>query len=134
MIYSFRLFKTATIAAALAATVLVAPSFATAAESPVTIYADLSPVRTELVSFARLDLSMERDRKRLQRKVGAAVERVCLRDIGRDGLQDRGFYVCEDKAWAAASPQIAAAVARTGDLAGRGAVPIAATAIRITAS
>lgn len=133
MLCRFQFTKAAAIAAALAATVLLAPSSASAEESPVTIYAEPNALRTEMVSFARLDLAAERDRKRLQRKVGAAVERVCLRDIGRDGLQDRDFYACEDKAWDSASLQIASAVSRASNLALSGAAPIAATAIRVSA-
>lgn len=133
MLRRFQITNAATIAAALAATVLLAPSSVSAEENPVTVYAEPSAVRSELVSFARLDLASQRDQKRLQRKVGAAVERVCLRDIGRDGLQDRDYYSCEDKAWDAASPQIAAAVSNAGNLALSGAVPIAATAIRVSA-
>ena len=81
--------KAATIAAALAATVLLAPSPASAEESPVTVYAEPTFIRTEMVSFARLDLSKQRDQKRLQRKVSAAVERVCLRDFGHPGPGSR---------------------------------------------
>ena len=130
--------KAATIAAALAATVLLAPSSASAQQAPVFVYAEPSAIRTELVSFARLALAQKRDQQRLQRKVGAAVERVCLRDIGRDGLQDRDYYVCESEAWNAASPQIAAAISRATAMASNiGALnngaPIAATAIRISA-
>ena len=125
--------KAATIAAALAATVLLAPSSASAQQDPVFVYAEPSAVRTELVSFARLDLAKQRDQQQLQRKVGAAVGRVCLRDIGRSGLQDRDYYACERNAWNAASPQIAAAVSRARNLALSGAAPIAATSIRISA-
>ena len=125
--------KAATIAAALAATVLLAPSSASAEQGPVFVYAKPSAVRTELVSFARLALAKKRDQQRLQRKVGAAVERVCLRDIGRDGLQDRDYYACENAAWNAASPQIAAAISRASDMALNNGAPIAATAIRISA-
>lgn len=125
--------KAATIIATLAATALLVPASASAQRSPVFVYGEQSAVRTELVSFARLTLSKKSDQQRLQRKVSAAVERVCLRDIGRDGLQDREYYTCEDKAWEAASPQIAAAVARASNLALSGSAPIAVTAIRVSA-
>ena len=130
--------KAATIAAALAATVLLAPSSASAQQAPVFVYAEPSAVRTELVSFAPLALAQKRDQQRLQRKVGAAVERVCLRDIGRDGLQNRDYYACEREAWNAATPQIAAAISRATAMASNIGVlnngaPIAATAIRISA-
>ncbi len=127
----FQLTKAATVVAALAATVLLAPSSASAEERPVTVYAEPTVIRTEQVSFARLDQSKQRDQKRLQRKVSAAVERVCLRDIGHPGLQVGDYYACENKAWDAASPQIARAIASASDLALNGA-PIA-SAIRDSA-
>lgn len=133
MSVKIQLTKAAAIFAACAATTAFAPSSATAQERPVTIYGEAANARTELVSFARLDLANARDQRRLKHRVGAAVERVCLRDIGRDGLQDRDYYACEDKAWNEAEPQIAAAVARSSDLALGGGAAIAATAIRISA-
>lgn len=117
--------------AALAATASLAPSTASAQEAPVTIYGEASNARTELVSFARLDLGKASGQRRLNRRVGAAVEHVCLRDIGRDGLQDRGYYACEDKAWGDAAPQIALAIAQSGNLAQGGAASL--TAIRVSA-
>lgn len=133
MSVKFQLAKAAAIVAALAASASLAPSSASAQDRPVTIYGEAVNARTELVSFARLDLANARDQRRLKRRVGAAVERVCLRDIGRDGLQDRGYYACEDKAWDEAAPQIAEAVSRSGNLALGGGLPFAATAIRVSA-
>lgn len=117
--------------AALAATTSLAPCAATAQERPVTIYGEASNGRTELVSFARLDLGNAVAQRQLNRRVGAAVERVCLRDIGRDGLQDRGYYACENEAWDDAAPQIASAIAQSGNLALGGAASL--TAIRVSA-
>ncbi|MDP1908288.1 MAG: UrcA family protein [Hyphomicrobium sp.] len=88
-----------------------------AEDRPVCVYGEVASARTRLVSFARLDLATERDQKRLRHRVLAAVERVCLRDIGRDGLQDRGYYACESNTMSAASPQIAEAVSRASNLA-----------------
>ena len=133
MSVKFQLTKAAAIVAALAATASLAPSSASAQDRPVTIYGEAVNARTELVSFARLDLANARDQRRLKHRVGAAVERVCLRDIGRDGLQDRGYYACEDKAWDEAAPQIAEAVSRSGNLALGSVLPFAATTIRISA-
>lgn len=123
--------KAAAILSALAATVLLAPGAASAQERPVFVYAEPTSARTELVSFARLDLSTARDQKRLMHRVGAAVERVCLREIGRDGLQDRSYYACESNSWEAASPQIAEAVASASNMA-MNASPIAATSIVVS--
>ena len=118
----------------LAAIATIAPIAASAQESPVFVYGDPSYVRSERVSFARLDLTTPRDQKRLNHRVGAAVERVCLRDIGRDGLQDRGYYSCADTAWNKAVPQIADATRRASELAMNGSATVAATAIIVSAS
>ena len=104
-----RIASTAAALAALAFTLALAPSSASAQNGPVTIYGEALNAQTELVSFARLDLAKASDQRRLNRRVGAAVERVCLRDIGRDGLQDRGYYACQASVDDAA-PQIAQAV------------------------
>ncbi|MEO7410342.1 MAG: UrcA family protein [Sphingomicrobium sp.] len=128
-----RIASTAAALAALAFTLALAPSSASAQEGPVTIYGEALNANTELVSFARLDLAKASDQRRLNRRVASAVERVCLRDIGRDGLQDRGYYACHGKAWDDAAPQIALAVAQSNNLALGGAAPFAVTAIRISA-
>lgn len=127
-----QLTKAAVLFAALGATASLAPSSASAQDRPVTIYGEAVNARTELVSFARLDLAQARDHKRLKARVGAAVERVCLRDIGRDGLQDRDYYACEGNAWNAALPQIAEAVSRSSNLALGGSAPLAVTTIRVS--
>ena len=131
MLVQSRTASAAAFVAALAATALLVSSSAYAQESPVTIYGEAFNAKTELVSFARLDLSKARDQRRLNSRVGAAVERVCLRDIGRDGLQDRGYYSCEANAWNDASPQIASAIAQSGDLALGGTASL--NAIRVSA-
>ena len=123
---------TATLAA-LAATAVLAPSTASAQERPVIIYGEPSIVRTELVPLAQLNLATARDQKRLKHKVRKAVDRVCLRETSRPGLQDLDFYACEDDAWEGAAPQIAAAIAKASALAANGAAPIAVTAIRVSA-
>ena len=133
MFNHFHFRKAAALMSALAATVLLAPGAASAESSPVFIYGEPANVPTERVSFAKLDLSTARDQKRLHHRVGAAVERVCLRDIGRDGLQDRAYDACASNAWGAATPQIAEAVSRANDLALNGSSPIAATAIIVSA-
>lgn len=133
MSVKFQLTKAAALVAALAVTAALAPSSASAQDRPVTIYGEAVNARTELVSFARLDLANARDQRRLKHRVGAAVERVCLREIGRDGLQDRDYYACEDKAWDEAAPQIAEAVSQSNNLALGDGLPLAATAIRVSA-
>lgn len=115
---------------ALAASASLSPSPAVAQDGPVTIYGEVANTRTEFVSFARMDLGNARDQRRLRSRVAAAVERVCLREIGRDGLQDRGYYACEEKALDDAAPQIATAIAGAGNLAMAPVAPIAAIRVR----
>lgn len=134
MFVHFQYTKTATLLSALAAIVVIAPVAASAEESPVFVYGEVANVRTERVTFASLDLAVARDQKRLQHRVGAAVERVCLRDIGRDGLQDRDYYACADNAWGGAAPQIADAIAKAQQLALGGLPSIATTTITVNAS
>jgi UrcA family protein len=132
MFVSPQITRTATLLVAASAS-LVAPTMAYAQERPVVIYAEPSNVRTERVSFASLDLAKAADQKRLHFRVAGAVERVCLRDVGRDGLQDRGYYACESNAWGGAAPQIADAIARASEIAMTGSSSIAATAITVSA-
>lgn len=84
---------------------------ALAQEPPVTVIGQALNAQTERVAFADLDLASARDQSRLHNRVTGAIERVCDLDLGRDGLQDRGYYACADNAWGAAAPQIAEAVA-----------------------
>ncbi len=84
---------------------------AAAQNAQFTVYGEAINVPTERVAFADLDLASARGQASLQHRVDGAIERVCDIDLGRDGLQDRGYYSCADKAWGAAAPQIAEAVA-----------------------
>ena len=84
---------------------------ALAQEPPVVVYGEAMNAQTERVAFADLDLASDRDQIRLHNRVSGAVERVCDLDLGRDGLQDRGYYACANNAWGAAAPQIAEAIA-----------------------
>lgn len=112
---------------------LAAPSAALAENRPVVIHAEPDNFRSERVSFASLDLAKASDQKRLRGRVGGAVERVCLRDTGRDGLQDAGYFTCESNAWGRAEPQIANAITRAQQIAMTGSSTIAATAITVSA-
>ena len=104
--------KTAPVVAALisglASIAIAAPSFAQ--EPPLIIYGGAN-VKTERVGFADLQLASASEQKRLKHRVGGAIERVCDIDLGRDGLQDHGYYACANTAWESAAPQIAEAVA-----------------------
>lgn len=79
---------------------------ASAQDRPIAVYGEVQSVRAERVRFADLNLASTRDRFRLYHRVGGAIERVCDIDLGRDGLQDRGYYRCTVGAWNAAIPQI----------------------------
>lgn len=136
MIIHLPLAKAAVAAAALASTLLLAPTSASAEQAPLIVYGDQNAVRTESVSFSSLALANKRDQRRLQRKVSAAVERVCLRNVGRAGLEDRDYYACEREAWKGASPQIAAAISRASALASSNLLndgaPVGVSSIRIS--
>ena len=110
-----------------------APSFA-AQDKPVVVYAEPQEgLRTERVSYADLNLAERRDQRRLNLRVTGAVQRVCLFENSRKGLQDRGYYRCADDAWEGANPRIAQAVARATEIAltGHSAIPATAIAIRV---
>ena len=79
---------------------------ASAQVDPIAVYGEVQSVRAERVRFADLNLASSRDRIRLGNRVMGAIERVCDVDLGRDGLQDRGYYQCANSAWFRAVPQI----------------------------
>ena len=85
---------------------------ASAQETPVFVYGEAQPLRAERVHFADLNLARTRDRIRLGNRVMGAIERVCDIELGRDGLQDRGYYHCANSAWFRAVPQISYAANR----------------------
>jgi UrcA family protein len=84
---------------------------ASSQETPVFVYGEALNANIERVDFADLKLASLSGQKRLHQRVNGAIERVCDLDLGRDGLQDRGYYACADSAWDGAAPQIAEAVA-----------------------
>ena len=93
-----------------AGTTAATPSIAMAQYEPVVVQGESGLVRSELVSFGKLDLARAKDQKMLNFRVAGAIQRVCQLDLGRDGLQDRGYYQCEKSAWEDANPQIEAAI------------------------
>ena len=105
-------------------------------DRPVVVYAEPQQgVRTERVTYADLDLAARRDQRRLRQRVAGAVQRVCLFEHGRSGLQDSGYYRCSGQAWEGADPQIALAVTRAQEIAlnGHSDIPATAIAIRVAA-
>jgi UrcA family protein len=101
----------------LAPMAMMMSSAAVAQERPVVVQADPSIVKSERVSFASLDLNSQRGRKALHFRIAGAVERVCEKDLGRDGLQASDYYRCETGAWNRAQPHIdrAISLAMNGD-------------------
>ena len=116
-----------------AAATFTATAPAIAQERPVIVYGEGQSMRTERIAFADLALDSVSGRKSLQQRVDGAIERVCDREVGRDGLQLRGYYACANQARADAEPQIELAVQRTKEMALFGSSSIAATAIVISA-
>jgi len=124
--------KTAAVLSGVTASLLFAVPAASAQNKPVVVYAQRSDVRIERVSYADLDLTINRDAKVLERRVNGAVQRVCLFEDGYAGLQDVNYYHCAGDAWDGAKPQIAQAVQRAKEIAMTGKSSIAATAIAIS--
>ena len=98
--------KIPTVAAILSGMASFAYAPASAQVDPIAVYGEVQSVRAERVRFADLNLASSRDRIRLGNRVMGAIERVCDVDLGRDGLQDRGYYQCANSAWFRAVPQI----------------------------
>ena len=106
----------AALASGLTASLFVIAQPASAQET-VNVYGEPVHANAVRVRFADLNLRTIHDQVRLYHRVGGAIERVCDIDLGRDGLQDRGYYACTNRAWGVASPQIARA--RQWAMAGR---------------
>jgi UrcA family protein len=107
----------AAFASGVTASVFLAVQPASAQGADVNVYGEPVRANTVRVRFADLNLRTAHDQIRLYHRVGGAIERVCDIDLGRDGLQDRGYYACTYRAWGVASPQIARA--RQWAMAGR---------------
>lgn len=133
MLTRFSAMSAAVLSGVAASLSFAAPSLA-AQEKPVVVYAEPQEnLRTERVSYADLNLAERRDLKRLKLRVTGAVQRVCLFEDSRAGLQDRGYYRCAGEAWDDANPQIAQAVERARQIALTGQSSIPAAAISISA-
>lgn len=135
MLTRFSVMTVAVLSGVTASLGLAAPSLA-AQDKPVVVKAvPEEGLRTERVSYADLNLAESRDQRKLNLRVTGAVQRVCLFEDSRKGLQDRGYYSCASDAWDGANPQIAQAVARAREIAltGHSAIPEAAITIRVAA-
>lgn len=113
---------------------LLTAQSALAQDRPVVVYADPpADVRSELVSFADLDLATAKGAKRLHYRVGKAVKNVCLFDTNRGKLQPIDYHACATGAWDDARPQLALAIDRARQLALGGQPATMATAITVSA-
>ncbi|HVK93007.1 MAG TPA: UrcA family protein [Mycoplana sp.] len=108
----------------LAVLVGVAASFAVAgspASAQAVIYVtspQIPNLRAQRVSYWDLNLATPAGAQTLHRRVGNAVENVCLYDEGRwYGLSVPGYTYCASGAWRRARPQIIGAVHRARQLA-----------------
>lgn len=116
------------------ASLTVAAPANAAQERPVVVYAEPEEnVRTERVSYADLNLAERGDERKLRLRVAGAVQRVCLFEDGKPGLQVGNYYRCASGAKASANDQIAQAIARAREIALNGYSAIPAVAIRIAA-
>ncbi len=120
-------------AAILAASAVLSSVPATAQDS-VIIQGEPQPLRSVRVTYANLDLTTPSGVKALHQRVGGAVERVCLREIGRDGLQVAAYYACASDAWQRARPRINEVISNASDYALLGSTPVSSMTITVSAS
>lgn len=110
---------------------------AVASTDPVVVTApndDERPVR--IVSYRDLNLALTRDQKRLDRRLDAAVKKVCgLSEFHavRTVSAHAPYRACSDEAWTNARAQIGAAVALAKAASGAGGIEISDKAISISA-
>lgn len=99
--------------AAVGAAVIFAAPAAQAQDGEIIVQGPAANVRGERVSYDDLNLVTRAGEQTLERRVGGAVERVCLYDNGRwYGLAVPDYNQCADRAWRGARPQIVGAVFR----------------------
>jgi UrcA family protein len=86
---------------------------AQAQDGQIIVQAPPANVRGERVSYYDLNLATRAGERTLHRRVGGAVERVCLYDEGRwYGLAVPDYNQCANRAWRGARPQMIGAVYR----------------------
>lgn len=113
MVTRFKRRTAAVLAAAGASFVFLCPP-ATAQQG--VIYVQTAPpvnMRIERVGYGDLNLATPAGEQTLHRRVGRAVEHVCLYDQGRwYGLSEPDYNYCSWDAWRRARPQMIGAVYR----------------------
>ena len=120
----------AAVLSGVAASLFIASS--ASATEPVVVYGAPAETETIEVRFDDLDLARSRHEQRLNRRVAAAVRKVCDNGNG-PGVRSLDYLRCADGAWDDAAPQIAMAVDRARQLASTGRSTLAANAITIRA-
>ena len=104
--------KTSVLTGIAASLIFVSPA-AFAQDSQIIVQAPQKNVRGERVSYHDLNLATPVGERTLVRRVGGAVERVCLYDEGRwYGLAVPDYNGCAQRAWRGARPQVNGAVYR----------------------
>lgn len=105
--------NTAAALAGVAAILIFAGPPAQAQDGQIIVQAPAANVRGERVSYYDLNLATLAGERTLHRRVGGAVERVCLYDEGRwYGLAVPDYNQCANRAWRGARPQMIGAVYR----------------------
>jgi len=105
--------RSAAVVAGIAASLIFAGSAAYAQDEQIIVQGPSANVRGERVAYGDLNLATRVGEQTLERRVGGAVERVCLYDRGRwYGLAVPDYNQCADRAWRGARPQMIGAVYR----------------------
>ena len=100
--------------AATAASLVFLTAPASAQQYPIVVQSMPQPnLRVERVGYRDLNLATRAGEQTLHRRVGQAVERVCLYDEGRwYGLAEPEYNYCNWESWKRARPQMAGAIYR----------------------
>ena len=106
---------------------------ALAQNRPVTVYGPAADTFSEVVSFADLNLADRGGRQLLDRRIDAAVSRVCSFSRYAPMLSSDETVNCARAAWLNAQPQVALAVKRAEQLAINGYSTLPQVAIAISA-
>ena len=103
----------AAIVTGLTGALVFAASAATAKDGQIVVFAPGPDTRIERVGYYDLNLATRFGEQTLYRRVGGAVERVCLYDKGRwYGLSVPDYNQCAERSWRGARPQLVGAVYR----------------------
>ena len=99
--------------AAVTVSLIFAGSAAMAQGAQIIVRGPAADTRFERVGYYDLNLASRAGERTLYRRVGNAVERVCLYDEGRwYGLSEPDYNQCAERSWRGARPQVIGAVYR----------------------